>query len=454
MITFAQAHRRQVLGSTAAAFAGFVASGACAKNVQGWQDPAKVGSQHAPKTTLVADPEGMLDLPEGFSYRVISRLGDEMDDGLKVPDAADGMGCFALPGGDIALVRNHELSPGKDAGGDLSEGYARGPDGAVLPGGTSTIVLDAETLAVKRQFRSLAGTVRNCSGGITPWGTWLTCEEPGWAMDRAPDHGFVFEVPAGATSMVEAKPLKAMGRFNHEAACVDPATGIVYMSEDHPEGLLYRFVPKTPGDLAQGGQLQALALTSGITDSRNKDEVTLRRGVQYTARWIDLDNPEAPNNDLRTRGAKAGALVISRGEGLHMGVTKDRGEFYLCSTSGGAAGLGQIFRVRIGAVDGADTLELFFESENKTQMDFGDNLTVAPFGDVIVCEDQYTDVVNNRLIGVTPDGQSYVFGKLNLQTELAGGCFSPDGKTFFVNAYSPATTLAITGPWDTLAKRG
>ena len=109
MITFAQAHRRQVLGSTAAAFAGFVASGACAKNVQGWQDPAKVGSQSAPKTTLVADPEGMLDLPEGFSYRVISRLGDEMDDGLKVPDAADGMGCFALPNGDIALVRK---SPG------------------------------------------------------------------------------------------------------------------------------------------------------------------------------------------------------------------------------------------------------------------------------------------------------------------------------------------------------
>ncbi|MEM7702803.1 MAG: alkaline phosphatase PhoX [Pseudomonadota bacterium] len=451
---FPQAHRRQILGSTAAAFAAFVASGAGARTGQSRTPSAKASASPAPKTDLVPDPDGVLDLPEGFSYRVVSQLGDALDDGLSVPDAADGMGCFALPGGDIGLVRNHELTPGKDAGGALSDGYARGPDGAVFPGGTTNIVLDGETLAVKRQFRSIAGTIRNCSGGITPWGTWLTCEEPGWGMDKLPDHGYVFEVPAGATSMVEAKPLKAMGRFNHEAACVDPATGIVYMSEDHPEGLLYRFVPNAPGDLAKGGQLQALALTSGIRDSSNKGEVMLRQNVQYTARWIDLDNPEAPANDLRTRGAEAGALVISRGEGLHMGLDGGVGEFYLCSTSGGAKGLGQIFRIRIGALDGVDTLELFFESESKEQFDFGDNLTVAPFGDLIVCEDQYTEVVNNRLIGITPAGEAYIFGKLNMQTELAGGCFSPDGKTFFVNAYSPAKTLAITGPWEEFAARG
>ncbi|MEL7518661.1 MAG: alkaline phosphatase PhoX [Pseudomonadota bacterium] len=453
-MSFFQAHRRQILGSTAAAFAGFAASCAGAKVKQNDRAALTVTTGAAPKTALVADPNGLLDLPEGFSYRVLSQKGDAMDDGLTVPDAADGMGCFALANGDIALVRNHELSPGKDSGGKLADGYARGPDGAVFPGGTTNIVLDAETLAVKRQFRSLAGTVRNCSGGITPWGTWLTCEEPGRGMKRLPEHGFVFEVPAGAAAQVEAVPLKAMGRFNHEAACVDPATGIVYMSEDKDDGLLYRFVPKVPGNLSAGGQLQALALTSGIADSRNWEEVTLRRGVEYTARWIDLDNPEAPGDDLRNRGAAAGALIISRGEGLHMGLEGGVGEFYLCSTSGGAKGLGQIFRVRIGAVGGQDTLELFFESENKEQFNFGDNLTVAPFGDLIVCEDQYTEVVSNRLIGITPSGEPYIFGKLNMQTELAGGCFSPDGKTFFVNAYSPTKTLAITGPWKEFAARG
>ncbi|MEL6485530.1 MAG: alkaline phosphatase PhoX [Pseudomonadota bacterium] len=453
-----QPHRRQVLGSTAAAFAGLVASGCSTAgsstasvapaSAQGTSRRAPSPAQTSP---LVPDPNGLLDLQEGFSYRILSRLGDAMDDDLTVPDRADGMGSFDLgpsgQSGDIALVRNHELSPGQGSGGDLPEGYARDGDGSVLPGGTTTLVLDAETLAVKRQFRSSAGTVRNCSGGVTPWGTWLTCEEPGSQMGKLADHGFVFEVPAGAGSLVDVKPIKPMGRFNHEAACVDPATGIVYMSEDRDDGLLYRYVPRTPGNLAAGGRLQALALTAGITDSRNWNTANIEQGKAYTARWIDMGNPEAPADDLRKRGAAAGALVIARGEGIHMGLSENGAEFYLCSTSGGAARVGQIFRVRPGAAGAADTLELFFESESTAQFHYGDNLTVAPFGDLIVCEDQSGDGNENRLIGVTPAGEPYVFGRLRLATELAGGCFSPDGKWFFVNAYSPSTTLAITGPW-------
>lgn len=66
---------------------------------------------------------------------------------------------------------------------------------------------------------------------------------------------------------------------------------------------------------------------------------------------------------------------------------------------------------------------------------------------MIVCEDQYTDVVANHLRGVAPDGRLYPFARLNAQTDLAGACFSPDGSTLFVNVYSPGKTLAITGPW-------
>jgi secreted PhoX family phosphatase len=263
--------------------------------------------------------------------------------------------------------------------------------------------------------------------------------------DRAA-HGFVFEVPAAAPGLIAARPLKAMGRFNHEAACVDPATGFIYMTEDRDDGLLYRFRPAVAGDLARGGQLEALALTSGLTDSRNWDSRALARGAGATARWIPLDNVEAPADDLRQRGAAAGALRIARGEGIHMG----DGEFYVCATSGGAARLGQIFRVRPGLAGASDRFELFFESENAQQLNYGDNLTVAPFGDLIVCEDQYTDVVNNRLIGITPHGAAYVFGHLRMDTELAGACFSPDGRHLFVNAYSPTTTFAITGDWSRL----
>ncbi|MEE4288374.1 MAG: alkaline phosphatase PhoX [Erythrobacter sp.] len=441
------APRRRVLQSTAAAFAGLALSG-CGAGRPGSRSLTPAIGNGTGAAPLVADPEGVLDLMQGFSYRVLSRAGDIMDDGLAVPDAGDGMGCFDL-GGEIAVVRNHELSPGADAGGALSDGYARGEDGAVLPGGTTTLVLDPETLAVKRQFRSLAGTVRNCAGGITPWGTWMTCEEPGSRIDRLPDHGFVFEVPAGARGLVAARPIKAMGRFNHEAACVDPATGIVYMTEDRGDGLFYRFVPDVPGDLARGGRLQAAALFSDLRDSRNWDSSRWAPGTAFEVDWIDLDDVEAPRDDLRQRGAAAGALLVARGEGIWMG----DGELYFAATNGGAKQLGQIFRFVPGGAGGTDRLELFFESADTAQLNYGDNLTVSPFGHLIVCEDQSGNAVANRLIGVTPAGEAYVFGALKLQTELAGGCFSPDGRHFFVNAYSPTMTLAITGPWEELGGR-
>jgi len=122
------------------------------------------------------------------------------------------------------------------------------------------------------------------------------------------------------------------------------------------------------------------------------------------------------------------------------------GELYFCCTSGGAARLGQIFRLRPNA-RGADSVQLFFESVSPDQFNFGDNLCVGPNGHLVVCEDQYTAVVDNHLRGITPEGAAYPLARLNLQTEFAGSCFSPDGKTLFVNAYNPTTTFAITGPW-------
>ena len=438
--------RRRFLGATATAFAALAASGCMTRGgASAAARPAPGG--FAGYGALRPDPAGLIDLPEGFSYRVISRLGDSMDDGGTVPDRADGMGCFDLGNGEIALVRNHELQPRHDAGGPIAKGFGK-RNGTFVSGGTTTIVLDAATLQVKRQFRSLGGTIRNCSGGVTPWGSWLTCEEaptgPGqpYGDGLEQNHGWVFEVPASARGLVDAVPLTAMGRFNHEAAAVDPATGIVYQTEDRDDGVLYRFVPKVPGKLAEGGRLQAMVI-EGLADTRNWTGAAMEVGKPYRVSWVDLDEVEAPKDDLRQRAAAKGAALVARGEGLHMG----ENAVYACCTSGGAKQLGQILKLTPGLAGAPDMVELFFESESTEQFNYGDNLCVAPSGHLIVCEDQYTDVVDNHIRGITLAGEAYTLAKLMAQTELAGGCFSPDGKVLFVNVYSPTATLAITGPW-------
>lgn len=410
---------------------------------------------------LQPDPKGLLDLPEGFTYQIISKFSDLMTDGLHVPDRADGMGCIGLTDNKVALIRNHELTPKhlSKQPASIQElqtelAYDVDSNGIALPGGTSTIVYNLATQEVEEQYLSLTGTIRNCSGGITPWGSWLTCEESIATPDGniSKDHGYIFEVPATAKGLVAPKPLKAMGRFNHEAACVDPSSGIVYLTEDRGDSLFYRFIPNVKGELDKGGQLQAMVI-KGMPkfDSRNWDSAQMEVGQWLETQWIDLDNPESPNDDLRTRGHELGATLFARGEGIHWADE----ELYFTCTNGGRKKLGQIMRYQpspelSSASDKQGKIQLFLESADASQFNYGDNLTVTPQGHLMVCEDQYTDVVENHLRGVNPNGEVYDFAKLNVQTEPAGACFSPDGKVLFVNVYSPAMTLAIKGPWGSI----
>ncbi len=415
---------------------------------------------------LIRDPNALLDLPEGFSYKVISRLGNVMDDGYVVPNAADGMGCIDLGDGKVALVRNHELRPSQIREGALREQPKAGfksydthkERGYPLPGGTTTLIYDTKTHTLEREWLSLNGTIRNCSGGITPWGSWLSCEETTEKAggDGNKDHGYVFEVPIEEGKMADPVPLKDMGRFNHEAVCVDPRTGIVYLTEDSNDSLFYRFIPNVKGELAKGGKLQALAFNKvGIIDTRRWDSDTIHmiRGEEYSVKWIDLDDVENLNDDLRIRGHKAGAAIFARGEG----VIWDEDQLYFVSTSGGKAKYGQIFRYTPNPLDDGNdkavpsgTLSLFLESNDPAFYNYGDNLCVMPNGHLMVCEDQYTAIVDNHLRGVNKDGKTYLFGRSQVQTEFAGACFSPDGQIMFVNLYAPTYTFAITGPWESV----
>lgn len=446
-------------GLTSLAFSGLAA---CAQRPQG--APIAAAPGHGP---LLPDPDGLIDLPRGFAYRIISRHGDRMDDGFVVPDRCDGMGAFALDRDRTILVRNHELRPrnvdtGPFGGGGASPTGVRAFDSNAagpLPGGTTTLVYNHRTGRVESQHLSLVGTVLNCAGGITPWGSWLTCEEteevPGEA-DVVRPHGFVFEVPAAATGLVDPVPLKAMGRFEHEAVCVDPRTGVVYLTEDKNDSLFYRFLPHRPGRLAEGGRLQALAIQQhdGF-DTRNQDAAAWAVGDWREARWIDLEDVEAPNADLRHRGHADGAALFARGEGIVWG----DGELYLTATAGGPLRRGQILRYVPSPAEGRPDeirtpgrLQLFLESADERVMNMGDNLTVAPWGHLVVCEDNYSRDIRNHLKGVTPDGRTYTIGRnvFTGNSEFAGACFSPDGEVLFVNIMYPGVTFAIRGPWTSV----
>lgn len=423
---------------------------------------------------LVPDPNRLLDLPEGFTYQVVSQSGDTMDDGLFVPGQPDGMACFDLGGGKVALVRNHELKGSSGLhrnlgpGGfhqerigrlDPSKGYDTYRDGRALPGGTTTLVYDLESRRTVSQHLSLAGTSTNCAGGRTPWGSWLSCEETEETPetgDVTKPHGFVFEVPATATGLVDPVPLKAMGRFEHEAVCVDPRTGVVYLTEDRNDGLFYRFLPATPGKLADGGRLQAMAFKGKPgADTTNQEAREWAVGDWREVVWIDMEDVESPNADLRYRGHDAGAARVARGEGIFWG----DGELYLTATAGGPLRRGQILRYvpsrdegRRGEARRPGRLQLFLESADERVMNMGDNLTVAPWGHLIVCEDNYSADIRNHLKGVTPDGKAYTIGRnvFTGNSEFAGACFSPDGQVLFVNIMYPGVTFAIRGPWTSV----
>jgi len=453
--------RRFLAGGTATT----LAFAALLRGTRGFAADGPMSSGHF--GPLVRDPGGVLDLPAGFSYRIVSRTGEKMSDGLLVPGAPDGMGAFAGPDGKTIVVRNHELTnatpekgpygPANELFGQLPERdvYDRGGGTSPSLGGTTTFVWDTKAGKLETQFLSLAGTYRNCAGGPTPWGTWISCEEATLYPidDAAQSHGWNFEVrPSATPARVAPVPLKAMGRFNHEAVAIDPASGVVYQTEDREDGLLYRFAPNDKQKLAAGGKLQAFRVCEckrpiDLRNWKTRDVLPLEL---IGAEWVDLDDVESPKDDLRIRGAAAGAAPFARGEGMWRG---SDGIYFAC-TIGGKERKGQIFRYVPSPYEGTareeeepGTLELFAEPDDASKLDMGDNLTVAPWGELVVCEDG-ADEQFLRVIDARGEVSTLARNALGV-SELAGATFSPDGTTLFVNIMNPGITLAVTGPWPT-----
>ena len=403
------------------------------------------------------DPNGILRLMEKFTYKIISEKGQLMSDGLTVPDKADGMASFMGKDGKIILIRNHEighfktiekllqLNPFYKNKNYMNENknliYDIGKNAVPCCGGTTTLVYNPNSQKIEKEYLSLAGTLVNCSGGPTPWNTWISCEETVATQnyDLTKNHGYNFEViPSENIGLNNAIPLKAMGRFRHEGVAIDPITNIAYQTEDRDEGLIYKFIPNTKEKYIMGGKLQTLSIKNGLNDTRNWNKKNYNKNIKYKIEWLDIEDIENKDDKLRYNMADKGAAIFARPEGIWF----SNNIVYFTCTSGGAKKIGQIWKIDVKN----QTIELMFESHNSNTMRKCDNITIAPWGDVIVCEDGKG---KDKIIGIKKNGDTYVIAENSLNnSEFAGVNFSPDGSILFVNIYSPTMTIAITGPWN------
>ena len=407
---------------------------------------------------LKTDGQNALMLPEEFDFITLDRQGTPMSDGNPTPGIFDGMGAFRGRGGRTILIRNHE---NRERPGETPVVVPDPYDPTTIGGCTKVVVRrkGRGRPTKEESFAIIGGTSTNCAGGVTPWESWITCEEVVKRGERK--HGYNFEVDAGADEPVEAQPIRAAGRFAHEATVF--LDGILYQTEDRSTSqggaLFYRYVPddrvRRAGELAESeGVLEALKLKDEFRADMDVSRVVGRR---YDVEWVRIDAPDHDDDTdstpiaTRFQGQEKGAAVFDREEGAWVG---DRRVYFDC-TSGGKAGFGQVWEYD----PKRETITLIFESPGPEVLDFPDNVVIVPkTGDIFLQEDSQGD---QYVRGVTRDGRIYDFAMaVNNTTEFCGGCFDPDGDILYLNQQGErgggvdgppdknAVTYAIFGPFS------
>ncbi len=341
---------------------------------------------------LPADANGVR-LPRGFSSRIVAESSVSPIGGCEYVwhAAPDGGACFDNDGDGWIYVSNSELDDHE--------------------GGVGALRFDAGGRLVDA-YPVLRGTSMNCSGGATPWGTWLSCEEI--------DTGRVWECdPLGIEAAV-VRP--AMGVFKHEAVAVDSLNRKLYLTEDQDDGCLYRFTPFDYPDLA-AGKLEAARVVNGETGK---------------VEWLAIGDPSASETPTRFQTE---ATRFKGGEGIaYFG-----GKVYF-TTKGDD-------RVWVFDINSQVLSILYDDSAYINPVLTGvDNIAVASDGSIYVAEDGG----NMQVVVIANDGKIYPIVELegHDKSEIAGLAFSPDGSRLYFSSQRGTSgddldglTFEIQGPF-------
>ncbi len=372
---------------------------------------------------LKKDPLKVLNLHPKFEYSIVQKVGDRMSDKLSSPGLPDGMGCFPGNGDQVILMRNHEINH--------FQWHLAGAGpfklGAHFPGGVTRLVWDEKKRYLLDSRQTLKNTLRNCAGGISPWG-WLSCEET-----LMFGHGHVYLCPTNLNDCMNTKIIESYGRMNHEAVCIDPKNNYAYLTEDRDDSCFYRFVPKNKNKPFEG-KLQALAIKG---EKKFTTYSMFNAKKSYQVEWVDLDNKG--EDDLRFQGQNLGAAIFKRGEGIFI----YSNQVYFCSTTGGPVGKGQVFRY----TPDKEEIDLVIQSEDPKILNMPDNICLSVYGDLVIAEDGE----DCHIKVLTSSGKLIILAQnFKIRNEIAGVCFSPSGQTLFCNLQHEGITVALHGPFHSL----
>ncbi len=469
--------RRAVLRGAAVGGVGFAAVGAVPSLADATPPPVdKSGAlrQNKPFPPLMDDPKGVLALPPGFKYTVVTRAGETtLKSGQPTPGAHDGMAAFS-DGHGYLLIQNHEIGSNNALGVPQVKGTVY-DEGVGSAGGCTVISVDRNGKN-KGEWVGISGTLTNCAGGPTPWGTWMTCEETenkANGTTRLKDHGYVFEV-WGDGKTANPVPLKALGRYAHEALAIDNDREHIYLSEDAsgPNGLFYRWSgprkyrldQRSWKDLADAdfGTLEAMAILGD--DGKPIPDVAYLTSAQllrpFRVAWVEVPDRDAVSVSVRkqftdgqvTRGKKFEGVWGTR-DGVY--VVNSYAEAGSTDLPGDAVphdGMVWFYNYEKQTIQ----LVTYFPSNDAADLgpgaryvdynfDSPDNVTVTPWGSLVLAEDGNS---SSHVLSSTPGGPTYAIARNMLNdSEFCGPTFSDDGKVLFVNIQTPGLTLAITGPW-------